>query len=159
MKEATEHARSRTVWLWLGLLIGVPAFLLSGLVICAQQIERQRIQDASPAFDPLLKLHAGMFSNPVPFARYVHYYLEFEDSSELSDENISILESLNQLPDQNELGVWINTRKVTDASLPALLKVRTFDILDVTDSAISNEGIEKLARGLPEANVVRRIQE
>ncbi len=158
MVEASSNDSARNYWIAFALLLGVPTVLVAGCWIRMEQIEQLRIRDAKPAFEPLRKLQPVVFSNPAPFGRYVMYYVEFAESSNLSDENVSTLESLNNLPQQNELELWIKTERVTDASIPSLLKIRTLDGLDVSHSAISDEGIEELVRGLPDTKVMRRTR-
>lgn len=106
--------------------------------------EQQRIGDATPAFQPIEHLGCEILSQPLAFQRFCSYVVEFPSECELSDANVHELRSLNRLPAQNDLYVGIRTKKLTDASLSHLLDISTCDTLDVTETSISDEGIEQL---------------
>jgi hypothetical protein len=122
---------------------------------CMHLAERQRINDADPAFRPLLHLRCEILSQPVG-SRYCRYLLEFPPECELSDANVEELVSLNRLPKENTLDVIIASRAVTDASLPHLMSIDTFDLLDVTNTSISDTGINELRRCFPDALIPTR---
>jgi hypothetical protein len=60
------------------------------------------------------------------------------------------------LPKENTLDVIIASRAVTDASLPHLMSIDTFDLLDVTNTSISDTGINELRRCFPDALIPTR---
>ena len=117
--------------------------------------EHLRIRDATPAFQPIEHLRCRILSQPVG-TRYCRYLVIFPAESALSDANMSELESLNLLPPKNTLDVVIETPAVSDESLAQLTSIHTFDLLDVTKSSISDEGIESLRRTMPHAQVNTR---
>lgn len=123
---------------------------------CMYFKERQRIEDADRAFLPIVHLGCYTLSHPVAFCRYDDYCLEFPPDCELSDANADELRSLNRLPPRNGLFVRIHARGLTDESLPYLKAIRTFDSLDVTNTSISDEGIEELRRTLPDVDIPSR---
>lgn len=136
--------------------LGVVVAPFAGLFGVVWYVERQRVRDAAPAFLPLAPLGVSILSNPIPFHRYCIYYVEFPAACGLCDTNTSDLVSLNELPRQNELDLVIRTPRVTDKSLPCLEAVRKIDLLDVTESAISDEGVARLRKAFPNASVVER---
>jgi hypothetical protein len=133
--------------------LAVPAAIFFGSVAV---IERQRVADAEPAFAPIEHLRPHIFSQPVAFYRSCRYVVDFPPDSDLSDENVAILTSLNRLPSANILDVTIRTRAITDASIPVLETLETADLLDVTESGISDTGIESLRVKLAGHIVSRR---
>src|SRR5688500_2496412 len=120
------------------------------------QIEQQRFNHADPAFRPLLSLNCHIWSQPVAFHRYCRYVLEFPPESGLSDDNVIQLQFLNHLPRENQLEVIILTR-LTDRSLPRLKAINTLDLLDVTRTEISDDGINALKAAFPDVNVPARL--
>ena len=147
---------SATIALVSVVLIAVPVGVLYGSMYLK---ERQRVNDADPAFRPILHLRCRIVSQPVAFHRYCRYVIEFPQDCSLCDANIMELNSLNRLPNANTLDITIHTRTVTDASLPHLMALRTFDLLDVTDTCISDAGIERLRNAFPDAIVPTRSSE
>jgi hypothetical protein len=137
-------------------VLGIPIAGLAGLFGTAAYIEAQRVRDADPAFRPLLALGPCILSNPFGLNRYCCYLVEFTPDSGLTDANIAELDCLNQLPEENELTLTIATPRVTDASLSRLKAIRTLDYLDVTQSAITDDGVEELRQALPSVTVLRR---
>ena len=123
---------------------------------CMHLKERQRIDDADTAFRPILHLRCRIYSQPIAFCRYCEYFVEFPPDCELSDANVGELRSLNQLPRRNTLGIAIHARGLTDKSLPQLKAIGTFDSLDVTDTSISDKGIEELRQTFPDLSVLSR---
>jgi len=119
-------------------------------------IERQRVADAERAFLPILHLEPIILSQPVAFYRHCRYVVEFPSGCKLTDDNIGQLESLNLLPERNTLDVTIHTKNVTDASVTRLSSIKTFDLIAVDDTAITDKGIEKLREALPHAIIPTR---
>ena len=141
------------VLLVLFVLISVPIGGFFGTILF---IEHLRVQDADPAFKPLVPLGATVLCNPVAFYRHCHYIVIFPDGCGLSDASIDGLASLDKLPHGNYLDLFIQTRQVTDASVPRLKAICRIDGLNVVDTSISDRGIEQLKASLPNANVVQR---
>jgi len=139
--------------LTLAVLIAVAVGAFYG---CLRLRERQRINDADHAFRPILHLRCQILSQPIAFHRHCHYVVEFPPDSPLSDANIAELRSLNQLPSRNTLDVTIHTPELTDESLPHLKAIHTFDLLDVTDTSISDNGITELRRTFPDVIIATR---
>lgn len=123
---------------------------------CMHLKERQRINDADPAFLPILHLRCQILDQPVAFCRFCNYSVLFPPDCELSDANVGELQSLNELPPRNTLDVFIQTRGLTDESLPHLKAINTFDSLDVTDTSISDKGIEELRQTFPDVSIPSR---
>jgi len=121
-----------------------------------QYVERLRDHDEDRAFRPIMSLGVTVYSNPVAFHRFCIYCLEFPPWCKLSDANTSELTSLNTLPEEYELDLVIRTPQVTDCSLPQLEAIRHLDLLDVTESGISDEGIARLKKSHPRATVCER---
>lgn len=119
-------------------------------------IERQRTADAEAAFAPIEHLGMRVLSQPVAFHRYCECFVEFPESSRLSDDNVSKLSCLNALPREYGLALCIATPNLSDRSLPVLKSIETLDVLDVTQTSISDRGIEELRRALPHCTVVER---
>src|SRR5437764_3477465 len=119
-------------------------------------IEHQRIADAEMAFAPILQLRPVILSQPLPFHRHCRYVVDFPAESKLSDENISVLKSLNRLPRRNELDLTIRTPYVTDASIPVLESLESVDLLSVDESAISDAGEDRLREKLKDRFVSLR---
>ena len=124
-------------------------------------IERQRVQDAEAAFDPLLPLEPIILSQPIPFRRCCHYIVEFPSNSKLSDGRMTELSCLNNLPagkwpDGNDLDLVIKSPDVTDRSIVHLMSIHTLATLDVTGSSITDAGIAELRSALPCVTVIQR---
>ncbi|HEY2411722.1 MAG TPA: hypothetical protein VGI40_05745 [Pirellulaceae bacterium] len=114
-----------------------------------------RVRDATPAFEPLARLGCEFLSQPYG-GRHCYYIATFGPNCSLSDSNVAELLSLNKLPSRNELDVEIKTTAVTDASVVELKRITTMDALDVTQSSITDDGIEDLRMALPGCMVVTR---
>lgn len=151
-----QDMRKHTIAIVSALCIGTLVAAIGGFFGAMWYIERLRDKDAAPAFRPLVPLGVSVLSNPVAFHRYCIYYAEFPSGASLCDTNICKLVSLNELPEQNELNLVIRTPRVTDASLPHLKAIRKIDFLDVTESSISDAGIEELRKAFPNSTVVER---
>jgi len=119
-------------------------------------VDHQRYMDADPAFRPILELQPVILSQPIAFCRHCRYVVDFSAESKLSDENISLLESLNRLPSRNVLDVTIRTPNVTDASIPVLENLDSIDMLAVDESAISDAGEQRLRETLEDRFVSLR---
>lgn len=145
---------------WLAVLIAgiIAAIFLSVIIFFGlmQRVEHQRVADADPAFRPLLQLRPVILSQPIAFYRHCRYVVDFPPESQLSDENIAILESLNRLPHRNVLDVTIRTPNVTDASIHMLERLESVDLLSVDESAISHVGEERLRTALKDRFVSSR---
>ena len=135
--------------------LGIIALMVALLIGYFHLQERQRIADADKAFRPILHLGCRILSQPYG-SRYCRYVLEFPPESQLSDENIAELESLNLLPQKNTLVVVIRTHQVTDKALPSLQAIKKFDLLVVIETAISDGGIEKLRKTFPDCDIPKR---
>jgi hypothetical protein len=123
----------------------------------AESIERHRVADATLAFKPLEKaLGCEILSSPTPFNRYCNYIVMFPPGSLLSDDNVKKLQSLTLLPKDNWLEVEISTLNITDAAIPILSELSNLKSLDVTKSAITDEGIEHLQQALAHTQVIKR---
>ena len=118
--------------------------------------EFQRVGDAELAFRPILPLGCRIHAQPVALHRYCHYVVEFPPDCLLTDITAKDLRSLNRLPQHNTLDVTIHTRKLTNESLPYLKAVRTFDLLDVTQTSISDDGIQELRQTFPDCVIPTR---
>jgi hypothetical protein len=147
--------RKRTT-LFVVLLVLVVLTPILTMVWFGALIDRQRARDASAAFAPVEALGGAVRLHAVPFEKYGHYVVEFPRNAKLSDENISQLVSLNTLPAKNTLDIVIQTTNVTDRAIPRLKAIETIDGLDVTQSSISDRGIEELRQALPETIVKQR---
>jgi hypothetical protein len=143
-------------FLWIAAMFAAVAMLVAAFFGAEYWVERLRVRDATLAFEPLSPLNPEILSQPIACQRYRRYIVEFSAAGRLNDENVSTLESMNELPTENSLDVVISTPEVTDASLPVLLSLRTVDILDVKRTRISDAGIEELRKGLTETTVLRR---
>lgn len=119
-------------------------------------VERQRVADAARAFTPLEGRGVVILSQPIALERYCRYVIEFSEPSGLADDNIARLTSLNSLPSRNTLDVVIRTPRVTDQGLPVLLSIETFDLLDVTETSISDGGIIQLRKRFPKCIIPER---
>lgn len=138
-------------------LAGLNALLMIYSCIFATMAyaETLRVRDARPAFEPIEVLQPHIFSQPFG-GRHCRYVVEFTAESRLSDANIATLASLNRLPHANTLDLFIDTPAVTDASIPTLASLTAVDLLDVTRSGMSDDGIAELQRRLPGVQVNRR---
>lgn len=131
-------------------VLAILALIASPIVAfygCVSLNEHLRVRDAESAFRPVEHLGCEIWSQPYG-SRYCRYLVEFHAGSSLNDNNIEKLASLNALPESNQLDVVIATEDVTDASISALANIETIDLLDVTRSGISDEGIERLKKEL-----------
>lgn len=131
--------------------IAFPAIIGLGIWSYCQYQEQLRVRDADSAFKPLASLAPIVLSQPCG-TRYCRYVLELPAQSGLNDDNAAVLQSLNSLPTPNTLDVTISTERITDASLPVLASLRSVDLLDVTKSGVTDQGISKLQTAMP--NVV-----
>ena len=104
---------------------------------------------------PLEQLEPVLLSQPFG-SRYCRYVLDFPPESRLTDENADLLKSLNFLPQKNTLDVTVRTERLTDSSVPILGSLRSIDLLDVTETAISDDGIARLQSLMPSALVPAR---
>ncbi|MHB1035038.1 MAG: hypothetical protein ACYC35_10185 [Pirellulales bacterium] len=136
-------------------LVVVPVLALSGFYAYAWYQDSLRIADAAPAFEPLEPLKPVLLSQPFG-SRYCRYLLDFPPDSPLTDDNVAVLQSLNLLPQQNTLDVTVRTKRVTDASVRALASLRSVDLLDVTETAITDDGIARLQVQMPGVSVLKR---
>ena len=118
-----------------------------------------RVRDARPAFEPIEQaLSPQIWSNPTG-SRHCRYVVEFPPESRLTDHNVAVLASLNRLPAENTLDVVIRTPAVTDAAIPILASITTFDQLEVTHSGLTNDGIAQLRKLLPRTEInPRRLE-
>lgn len=121
-----------------------------------QWTARQRVADAERAFLPIIHLRPVILSQPIAFYRHCRYVVDFPPESQLTDSNISQIQSLNLLPERNTLDVTIRTRNVTDASVGILSSMKSCDLISVDDTAITDDGIEMLKSALGDAVVTRR---
>jgi len=157
VNESKMRARSVVVlFVVLTLLILAP---VGGFFGALWYIDRERVQDAGRAFDPILPLHPLILSQPIAFHRYCRYVVEFPSGCELCDARVAELTCLNSLPAESVLDVVIETPAVTDRSLACLKTINTFTTLDVTKTSISDEGIADLSSALPNVTVIRRRKE
>jgi hypothetical protein len=138
------------------ILLGLVAIGGIAPFVIGRYVEHRRSCDADPAFLPLLPLGVSVLSNPCGFNRYCNYVVEFSPKSTLSDANAHKLRCLVQLPDEYRLDMFIRTMAVTDSSLPYLKAIRNLDGLDVTETSISDQGIDELRLALPRAEIARR---
>jgi hypothetical protein len=129
---------------------------IAGFLGAIWYIEHQRVQDADPAFKPLVPLGVHVLENPITFHRYCDYVVTFPPESDLSDTNATELACLSKLPPQNRLYLIVQTRNVTDASLPYLEMIGRLDSIDVSQTSISDEGITELKESYPNAHIVER---
>ncbi|NLY02747.1 MAG: hypothetical protein GXY83_42380 [Rhodopirellula sp.] len=136
-------------------LVATPVLAFMGLYGYACYQDALRIQDAAPAFDPLEQIKPILLSQPFG-SRYCRYVVDFPPESLLNDDNVDLLRSLNLLPEQNTLDVTIRTERITDASLSVLASLGSIDLLDVTETAITDEGIAQLQSVMPSAIVPTR---
>ena len=133
--------RKRTT-LFVVLLVLVVLTPILTMVWFGALIDRQRARDASAAFAPVEALGGAVRLHAVPFEKYGHYVVEFPRNAKLSDENISQLVSLNTLPAKEHSG-YCNPNDERDRSGDSPVEGnRTIDGLDVTQSSISDRGIE-----------------
>jgi hypothetical protein len=146
----------RTIVLTVLGLASVAALAATAIFGAKLFVERQRFQDADPAFRPLAHLNARILCNPIAFHRYCYFLVDFGPDSALCDANAGDLASLNKLPAKYELRVTIRTHRISDQALPTLLEIDTFDLLDVTETTISNSGIEQLRARFPQAIILKR---
>ena len=136
----------------------VAVALIGAFLVRAWMNEYARNQEADRAFAPIEKLGLCVFSNPIFSCRYCTYCIVFEETTRLNDENISQLSTMNELSQENDVMLCINTRNVTDASLPFLKTLSTLDDLDVTATGISHAGLKELASALPDCSVKFRTK-
>ena len=137
-------------------LVAMPALTFLGLYGYGCYQDALRIQDAAPAFDPLEQLNPVLLSQPVFGSRYCRYVLDFPADSLLTDDNAGLLKSLNLLPQENTLDVTVRTERITDASVRIFASLRSVDLLDVTETAITEDGIAQLQGLMPSAMVSAR---
>jgi hypothetical protein len=83
-------------------------------------------------------------------------FVTFADTARLDDTTMSKLSSLNALPEGSFVHLTIESRNVTDASLESLKTLRGVGWLDVTDTAISDNGLRALASAFPGCDVKLR---
>ena len=148
--------RKRTT---VAILLVFSALLFASFYGGMHLIEWQRVRDAESAFRPILHLGCHISSQPIAFHRYCRYIVKFPPESRLTDANAAQLRSLNRLPSENTLDVVIQSPQVTDQSLSHLKTMHPFgrfDALDVTQSAISDAGINELRKTFPTAIIVTR---
>jgi hypothetical protein len=133
-------------------LVAMPIVSIYGLAFWNDHL---RVRDAEPAFRPIESLGCHILSQPYG-SRYCRYLVTFPPETLLSDSNAATLSSLNKLPKGNTLDVEIPSDRVTDASIPHVAAIETVDTLDVTESGISNDGIEQLKKRMPATYVLER---
>ncbi len=134
------------------LLIATPFALIYGRIYVNEHL---RVRDAEPAFRPIEKLGCEILSQPYG-GRYCRYLVTFPPGSALTDSNVTTLNSLNHLPKANTLDIVIETDKLTDDSINQRAALETIDLLDVTASAISDDGIAQLKERMPDTHVNSR---
>lgn len=143
------------VMISIGILL-VPAIVIAGIFLYGWTIKIAAEREADRAFLPLEKLGVNVFHTPVPFCRYDNYYIDFPPGAILDDETISQLSTLNELDEENEVMMTIQTQNVTDTSLSFLKTLSILDYLDVTDTTISDAGLQQLRSALPGCHVKLR---
>jgi hypothetical protein len=148
--------RKRSIAIAFALLIVVTTAPIAAFFGLMWYIERQRVEDADPAFRPLLPLEPVILSQPIAFHRHCRYIIIFPSDGKLSDTRVAELACLNELPAGNWLDLVIETREVTDRSIAHLKSIHTLTNLDVTKTSISNEGIAELRSALPDDTVIQR---
>lgn len=130
----------------IGLLaVGAGTIILTGVIITPffmAMNERSDVQDQ--VFMPFAELRADFLQNG-----FGVFYLEFNDSSLLTDENVERLLLLNEMPQKYELTLMLDTPRITDESIDTLAKLRTVDRLVVGKSGMTTEGVSKLESLLP----------
>jgi len=79
-------------------LLAVASVAIAAFFGAMVLIERQRVQDADPAFKPLVPLGVEVLCNPLPFRRHCWYVVTFPQQSKLSDANTADLVCLSRCP-------------------------------------------------------------
>jgi hypothetical protein len=148
--------RKRKTAVLAAILLIVILVPIAGFFGAIWYVERQRVQDADPALKPLAPLGVYVLENPIAFNRYCCYIATFPPEANLSDTNVTELACLNKLPHRNRLDLSIQTRNVTDASLPYLKMINKLDSIDVTQTSISDKGIAELKIAFPKSYILER---
>ena len=104
----------------------------------------KRDADSKRAFLPLTNMRPIVLDN-----RFGVYHVEFDGDSTLSDANVLELLTLNRLPDEYDLTLWLKTSNITDASIPVLSQLKTTDTIVMEDTGITEQGIAQLASNNP----------
>lgn len=140
--DETSRARVRWgKWAAVAALVLAPFLVITGIVLNTVVM---RDVEVSPALEPLQPLGANISLSPVGFYRRCAFFVMFEPSSHLTDANAEELLSLNKMPLEYPLYLYISRKEVTDESLPTLLKLRKVSRLVVQGSGISDAGIAQL---------------
>ena len=104
----------------------------------------KRDADAKIAFTPLIQLKPLILDNA-----FGVYHVEFWPDSKLTDENVSRILSLNQLPAEYDLTLWLKTPAVTDASIPVLAQLTTTDAIVIDGAGLTPAGLKRLSAANP----------
>lgn len=109
----------------------------------------KRDADARIAFAPLEHLRTEILHNG-----FGVFHVEFGPDSKLTDDNAVELLSLNRLPAEYDLNLWLMTPAITDAAVPVLAQLTTTDTIVIAGAGLTKDGIERLAAANP--NTVSR---
>ena len=103
-----------------------------------------RERNIESAIEPLVDLKLGHLHNG-----FGVHSVEFGTWSELKDDNIARLSTLDHFPLEFELTLIISTKEVTDESIDLLAELTRVDSLHVGDSGLTNSGIKDLRAKFP----------
>jgi hypothetical protein len=136
---------------WLIYAILVPVLAGAACYACWAVVMapfKQREAAALIAFEPLEHLRPEILHNG-----FGHFHIEFHPQSKLTDDNVAELLSLNKLPADYDLTLWLMTPKITDASMPVLLQLTTTDTIVIEGAGLTPDGIARLAAAKPQMSL------
>ena len=104
----------------------------------------KRDADSKLAFEPLGHLRPIVLDNG-----FGVYHVEFDSYSTLADDNVHEVLTLNRLPAEYDLTLWLKTPAITDASIPVLSQLLTTDTIVLDGAGLTVEGIARLSSANP----------
>ncbi len=117
---------------------------LAILVVSFEIGVAKRDADSKHAFELLSHLQPIVLDN-----KFGVYHIEFDSHSTLTDDNIVELLTLNRLPAEYDLTLWLRTPDITDASIPVLSQLLTTDTIVVDGARLTEQGIARLSSANP----------
>lgn len=125
---------------------------VAGLATLSRVLQ-ERERDAATVFQSFEELGADLLHNG--FGVYV---LRIRSDSRLSDNNVNRLLLLNDLPQDYDLTVLIETESVTDASIDTLARLTSVDSLILDKSGLTADGVDSLRSRLPAVSVSGQVR-
>ncbi len=137
--------RSHTFMLLAALITGLAVIAYLAILDVTFTIGvAKRDAESKHAFEPLRHLQPIVLDN-----KFGTYHVEFDSHSRLTDDNVVELLTLNRLPAEYDLTLWLKTPAITDASIPVLSQLLTTDTIVIDGARLTEQGIARLSSANP----------